>query len=164
MHRQYVYAISGDAIVQLFSRPLPPEFAIVRADAAHPPSSSDYEELCEIIGDPGPITREQFAAGAILYIVRADRAASILWAKPGHLVRKDWYIPLSETDLVLYGWETRPEMRGRGLIGIAIAAAARDHAQHFDRLLADVRIWNSASIRAMEKAGFQRIGEFAPLR
>lgn len=101
-------------------------------------------------------------SGAQLYLLNVEeRIASILWAKPGDRVSA-WYVPVGAEDVILYGWWTDPGMRGRGLIRQLISAATRDALPHAKRFLADVRVWNTPSIHAMERVGFRRIAEARP--
>jgi hypothetical protein len=104
-----------------------------------------------------------FGGGATLFLVLYDgRPASMLWAKRGRFVKR-WYLPLADTDVVLYGWHTSPQYRGLNLIGLAMESAIGCFAAQTERFLADVKIWNKPSIRAMEKAGFRFVLRAKPL-
>lgn len=104
-----------------------------------------------------------FKSGATLFLVVYDnRPVSMLWAKRGTSIKR-WYLPLGESDVVLYGWHTSPEYRGLNLIGLAMETAIGGFSAQTERFLADVKIWNKPSIRAMEKAGFRFVSKAKPL-
>ena len=106
---------------------------------------------------------DTFRSGSTLFLVLyKGRAASILWARRGAPERR-WYLPLGSSDVVLYGWHTSPEYRGLNLIGLAMQTAIAVGSATTDRFLADVKVWNKPSIRAMEKAGFRMVLKTKPL-
>jgi hypothetical protein len=104
-----------------------------------------------------------FRGGATLFLVLYEgRPATMLWAKRGIYVTR-WYLPLTESDVVLYGWHTSPQYRGMNLIGVAMESAIACFSGETNRFLADVKTWNKPSIRAMEKAGFRFLLKSKPL-
>jgi len=107
--------------------------------------------------------RRTLSSGAVLFtVVEGSRPVTVLWAKPAAQI-KSWYVALMPGDVVFYGWYTVPSHRGKGLIGACIAAAAAYYeSRGATRVLADVKVWNTPSIRAMERAGFKFLLETKP--
>jgi hypothetical protein len=104
-----------------------------------------------------------FPRGANLVVVICDGLpASFLWARRAENLAV-WYVPLNPSDNVLFGWHTTPSKRGQGLIGVALQATVQHFESQTTRFLADVKAWNTPSIRSMQKAGFRLVAKSKPL-
>lgn len=104
-----------------------------------------------------------FRGGATLFLVMYEGSpANMLWGKRGAPERR-WYLPLTSTDVVLYGAHTSPQYRGLNLMGLAMEFAFALFSAQTERFLVDVKIWNKPSIRGIEKAGFRFLMKTKPL-
>lgn len=74
-----------------------------------------------------------------------------------------WYVPLREQDLVIYATGTSEELRGRGVASTIMRHIVSHDLEIGGRAYIDCEIWNIASIRSIEKAGFKRIATMRPL-
>jgi hypothetical protein len=163
-HRQLVYELARDSTATSPAE-LPAGARITRYRSIGELPKSMLSSLAADHGESFiENARTTLEGGAILYILEMDdRPASFLWARSGALIPR-WYVPLSAADMVLYGWFTLPEFRGTGLIRHAIARSMQDAPSEVRRFLADVRVWNKPSIRAMERVGFRYVTSAKPLR
>lgn len=160
-HRQLVFELSADAAAELAAPTARAQIHTYREPAELSPALR-----AEFTAHHGPsfvaYVETTLRNGATLYVLQDDdHIASLLWAKRGDRV-SNWYVPVGASDVILYGWWTDPHRRGQGLIRLLIAAATRDALPQARRFLADVRVWNTPSIRAMERVGFRRIAEAKP--
>jgi hypothetical protein len=162
-HEQLVYELPRERAVE-FQATAPDSARVERFMSIDHIPDGVLVELTNELGDHLPAQIEAtFRSGATLFLVLYQgRAASILWAKRGAAGRR-WYLPLHSSDVVLYGWHTYPEYRGLNLIGLAMQSAIACFSATTDRFLADVKVWNKPSIRAMEKAGFRMVLKTKPL-
>lgn len=162
-HQQLVYELPCHLAVQFHAIALDSVRVEVYRSLDQMPAASISSLAVEHGSQLVPLLEDGFRGGATLFVVEYHGVpASILWAKPGALAKR-WYVPLSSSDVVLYGWHTSPEHRGRNLIGHAMQSAIAYFSPAAKRFLADVRIWNTPSIRAMEKAGFRIVARAKPL-
>ena len=101
--------------------------------------------------------------GAALWIGLLEGAVASAWmSRPGSLFRA-WFVPLRAEDLVLFRGTTAPELRGRGISPAMMREIVARALPSGARAYLDVMVHNAPSIRAVEKAGFRRIGTMKPL-
>lgn len=162
-HQQLVYELPRQRAVE-FRAAAPASARVETFTSIGQMPGSVLAELTNELGEQLLAQLERtFRNGATLFLVQYQgRAASFLWARRGAPERR-WYLPLGSSDVVLYDWHTSPEYRGLNLIGLAMQSAIASFSATTDRFLADVKIWNKPSIRAMEKAGFRMVLTTKPL-
>lgn len=68
-----------------------------------------------------------------------------------------WLIPLEPKDRVLFRLKTLPPYRGRGIGAFLLRAVALQKPAGGGDAYADCRVFNTASIRTIEKAGFRLV-------
>ena len=83
-------------------------------------------------------------------------ALALVRRSPGHT-----RLPLPE--LVVYAMVTFEQFRGRGVAPALMSHAMQHSGDGSNRFCIDCRIWNKSSLRAIEKAGFQRVATMDPL-
>lgn len=152
--RHVWYVLSLTALVPQLS--LPPGFALSLATA-------DEVALLEELPTIGAHeARERRAAGADLWLVREGaRAAFACWIfreqTPVFAARTGW-LTLPPNTVCLEDSVTSPDYRGRGLAGAAWSEIARYlQSRHVAAMITKVAEDNTASRRAVEKAGFEPI-------
>jgi hypothetical protein len=162
-HQQLVYELPRQRAVE-FHAAAPDSARVERYTSIAELPRSVLADLEHELGEQLLAQLERtFRSGATLFVVLYQgRAASMLWARRG-APGKRWYLPLGNSDVVLYGWHTSHEYRGLNLIGLAMQSAIASCSATTDRYLADVKVWNKPSIRAMEKAGFRMVLKTKPL-
>ena len=113
--------------------------------------------------------RERQAAGAVLWLVReGPQVAFACWIfrgrTPVFAARRGW-LSLPAHTVCLEDSVTSPAYRGRGLAGAAWAEIARAlQRQHVATIITKVADDNTASRRAVEKAGFEAIAMMTLIR
>ena|GEM_PF-6116121 len=95
-------------------------------------------------------------------LIDGEFAASAMSRKGRHFAK--WFVELENHDVVIFRNVTVAEHRGKGICPATmreiIAREVRDGAQAY----VDCRVYNRASLRSIEKAGFRRIATMKPLR
>jgi ribosomal protein S18 acetylase RimI-like enzyme len=111
---------------------------------------------------------------ALTFVSRlSDETFCYVVTDEGNIVHSSWvtryrawtrelrtYVSPPQGDAYVYESFTRPEVRGRGVYPFALAGIAADLAGAAGRLWVMVEADNPASIRSVEKAGFERHGSF----
>lgn len=98
-----------------------------------------------------------FESGGRLCVATVDgRLGSLGWTKTGRHIPK-WHVPLDPTDVVITRDFTAPQMRGRHLHAVVLAARCQDVAA--GRYLTDCHVQNTASLRAFARSGWSVIGK-----
>lgn len=101
--------------------------------------------------------------GAALWVARVDgRIAGLSMSRRGDRFRK-WFVPLTCDDVVIFRNMTLPGFRGRGVCPSLMRHILKEERRPRGRAFIDCRVYNLASIRSIEKAGFRRIGKSRPL-
>ncbi len=111
------------------------------------------------------INRVELENNAVLYVGYIDdKVAGVLFSRQGKYFKR-WFVDLADNDIVLFRAKTYPEFRGRGICPTLIRYAMHDNLFNTSNFAyADCRVYNTASERAITKAGFQKIGVMKPLR
>jgi ribosomal protein S18 acetylase RimI-like enzyme len=100
---------------------------------------------------------------AILWIAFiGDQPAGMLFCRQGGDFRK-WFVPLMDTDIVLFRGRTFPEFRGRGVMPALISNAMHAMLRDGGAAYCDCRVYNTSSMRCITKAGFTRIATMRPI-
>ncbi len=128
----------------------------------------DAEVRRSVVGELGAhmgrALDEALAGGAELFVACVSEAvAALQFVRPGRAV-DHWFVPLRPNDAVLFGGTTLPRFRRRGLVTWMIRHQTHYAMQGGGRAYADVKVWNTPAIRAVESAGFRRIARMRPLR
>ena len=76
----------------------------------------------------------------------------------------EWFIRLQPGDVVLFAQRTFEPFRGRGIGPTFLQTVSMQLADSGATVYIDCSIHNKASIRSIEKAGFQNLGRFSPLK
>jgi GNAT superfamily N-acetyltransferase len=159
-HRSHVFV--HDTVLP--DRPLPTGFVVTRyaTVAELPPDVVD--ELTALRGDVSVAADQwEMRRGAVLWLGRLDgQVATLLLSRAGRHYRK-WFLPLRPHDIVVFRFQTLPVFRGRGLIGALLAEVLRQECSGDARAHTDCRVWNTASRRAIEKAGFRHVATMRPV-
>lgn len=158
--RNYVFACDAGAapplscaglVIECWSGPEPPTGALAAELAALLPA----EHLA--------VNNLELAEGAALWIGRlGGRIAGMSMSRPAGRYRR-WFVPLGPADVVVFRNVTLPDFRGRGVCPDLMRHIVRAAVAPGGRALVDCRVYNHASIRSIEKAGFHRIATCAPL-
>lgn len=161
-HRNYVFV--HDRSLPAVGRPAGFSVEAIRGPAELSPACR--RELLSLFG-PQSLETDLWEVrhGAVLWLARIDgRLCGASLSRRGRWFRT-WFVPLNPEDLVIFRNRTAPEFRGRGLCP-ALMNWIIDHEQAGTdaRGYVDCRIYNRASIRSIEKAGFRRIATMKPLR
>jgi len=101
----------------------------------------------------------RFKKKAQFWLIRKnEQFAGFLWSiRNGYVA--PFFIPLTLNDVVLFDIETFPEFRGAGINPLLMKYTFHElKKEGVARVYITVKVWNSSSIRAMEKTGFKRIG------
>ena len=124
---------------------------------ATPEDAPIYER--DIGTDSRSTFRARLVAGATCYLViAADRAVHATWCTTaGAWTREIEALLIPPTgDAYVYESYTRPEVRGRGVYPYALGQIAADlWGRDVKRVWVAVEASNSASLRAVAKAGFE---------
>lgn len=102
-----------------------------------------------------------FAAGSTLWLGELDGGcfAGVCWhTQPRE--REDYFVPLTAIDTTIYACFVVPDCRGRGVYPRMLSHLVdtlRDEAM--STIYIDCKRWNKASIRGIEKAGFEYVGQ-----
>lgn len=95
---------------------------------------------------------KQFAAGARLCVVTVGgRFGALGWTRAGRDIPK-WHVELEPEDVVFSRAFTAPQMRGRRLYPIVLAASCREPAPC--RYFADCHVHNLSSLNALKRNGW----------
>lgn len=86
----------------------------------------------------------------------------MLFLRRGRCFAK-WFVPLCSDDLVIFRMRTYPEFRGRGIAPLLMKQAMHAMLDPGDKAYIDCRVYNTASIRSIEKAGFVRVAALKPI-
>jgi GNAT superfamily N-acetyltransferase len=68
-----------------------------------------------------------------------------------------WLMPLEPKDRVLFRLRTLPPFRGRGIGAYLLRSIALKETARGGRVYVDCRVFNTPSIRTIERAGFSRV-------
>ena len=152
--RHIWYVLSLTAVLPQIN--LPPGFAVALAAA------DDVALLEELPTIGAHEARERRAAGAELWLVReGTRAAFACWIfreRTPVFAAKGGWLTLPPNTVCLEDSVTSPDYRGRGLAGGAWSEIARGlQSRHVAAMITKVAEDNTASRRAVEKAGFEPI-------
>ncbi len=107
--------------------------------------------------------RREFANHGVLWLCYMDgEIIAYQWSRVGKYIRQ-WFVSLSNADVLIFSTVTFPNWRGRGIgpamMGHIIANEVHDQGVTY----IDCKEWNTPAIRAIDKAGFTRIGLTNPL-
>ncbi|MBI4566712.1 MAG: GNAT family N-acetyltransferase [Planctomycetes bacterium] len=106
---------------------------------------------------------EELRMGAVYWVGYDEgEVACTCMSRRGIQFRR-WFVPLEPSDLVIIRGRTLPALRGRGLFPALMREIVRRELRAGGRAYADCRVYNSASMRAIEKAGFRRIATLKAL-
>lgn len=95
---------------------------------------------------------EQFGAGGRLCVVTVrGRLGALGWTRAGRDIPK-WHVELEPEDVVFSRAFTVPQMRGRRLYPIVLAASCREPAPC--RYFADCHVHNLSSLNALKRNGW----------
>jgi len=148
------------------------------ADAAEAPDGlniaryADLKEipqqvLAELVDSHGPQfvdnLRKELAGQAVLWVglINGRIAGSLLTRLGCHITR--WFVPLRDHDLIIFAVGTVPEYRGRGIAPTMMRHTMVTELEDDGRAFIDCKIWNKASIRSIQKAGFRWIATKKPI-
>jgi len=148
------------------------------ADAAGVPDGlniaryADLEEipkqvLAELVDSHGlPFMdnlRKELAGQAVLWVGLINgRAAGLLLTRLGcHITR--WFVPLRDHDLIIFAVGTVAEYRGRGIAPAMMRHTMASELRGDGRAFIDCKVWNKASIRSIQKAGFRWVATKKPI-
>jgi RimJ/RimL family protein N-acetyltransferase len=101
---------------------------------------------------------------AALWVAFIDsEPAGLLFGRRGGAFRT-WFVPLRNKDIVLFRGVTFPPYRGRGVMPTLTRTAMHDCLSPGDTAYCDCRVYNTASMRCIEKAGFTHIATMRAIR
>ena len=145
-------------------RPLPTGFVVARYATVAELPPDVVEELTALRGaESVAADQREMRHGAVLWLGRLNgQVATLLLSRAGRHYRK-WFLPLRPDDIVVFRFQTLPAFRGRGLIGALLAEVLRQERRGDARAHTDCRVWNTASRRAIEKAGFRHVATMRPM-
>jgi hypothetical protein len=107
--------------------------------------------------------QQELRRGAILWVgIQDNIGVASQFTRRGSQFRH-WFLPLLPDDLVVFGGSTAPSARGQGIMPYMIFDHVRCELRGGSCAYADCKVWNAASIRCIEKAGFRRIATMKPL-
>lgn len=158
-HRNHVFRRPG-----LTDAAVPADLVIERVTLAE--FKPDLEaELAATFGPGRPAgDRLELQHGAVLWLGRIGGVlAGVSVSRDGaHFAR--WFVPLKPADIVIFRNATATAFRGRGVCPALMRNAIVHEVGAGGHAYVDCRIYNHASIRSIEKAGFARIATCRPLR
>ena len=106
--------------------------------------------------------RAEFADAGVLWVPRlAGRPAGYQWTRRGDLV-VPWHVPLGPETTLIFSVVTFRPYRGRGVARRAMFEICRREVPTDGRAVGESFVWNRASVRMFEKAGFRRLSEHRP--
>lgn len=107
--------------------------------------------------------RNEFRKRSILWLGTVDdEPVGYIWTRRGSGYSR-WFIPLNDDDLVLFAMVTMPDWRGRGIAPALVRNLFSNRPSEESKLYGDIPVWNKASIRVSEKAGFRRFATMKPI-
>lgn len=107
--------------------------------------------------------REEFSEGGVLWVGSVDeKVAGYQWSRRGDYV-ENWHFDLTERDVLIYSTVTFHEFRGRRVAGTVMAEICRQEVPTGGRGCADCMVWNTPSVRFIQKTGFTKVEERKPL-
>ncbi len=112
------------------------------------------EEIPDGLFETG--TRFLFHEGSTLWVATCGgELAACAWTRPADALLV-WFCPLARADVLIYAAGTVPKFRRRGLMSALFNIAGRETVEGGHVAWTDCAVWNVASARMMEKAGFTR--------
>jgi RimJ/RimL family protein N-acetyltransferase len=101
--------------------------------------------------------------GCVLWVAcMGPEIACIALSRTGRHIPR-WFLPLRESDIVIFRVNTMPEHRGKGVSPALTQFILANELTTEATAYWDCKIYNRSSIRAAEKAGFSRIAKMRPL-
>ncbi len=111
------------------------------------------------------VDESEVRRGAVLWLgwIGAEICGATM-SRRGRFFRK-WFVPLEPADIVIFRNRTAERFRGRGVCPTLMQhVIATELEAESGRAFVDCRVYNHASIRSIEKIGFERIAVCRPLR
>jgi GNAT superfamily N-acetyltransferase len=106
--------------------------------------------------------REMDQAAVMWVAIYNQEPAGVLFSRKGRDFRQ-WFVELKDNDMVLFRMRTHPEFRGRGIAPFLMSYAMHNSLTLGCRAFIDCRVYNTPSIRAIEKAGFDLLSTMKPI-
>ena len=95
--------------------------------------------------------------GNVMWVASLDgRVAGYLLTVRGSQLDR-WHVEIADHDLVVYSVVVFPEFRGRGIAPALVGEVIAGELAAGQYAFIDTKVWNTAAIRFILKAGFQRI-------
>ena len=127
-----------------------------------PPSVID-ELICFRGRGYREIVTDEFRRNSVFWVASLNGlVVASQFSRSGKCFRR-WFLPLHDDDVVVFGGATTPIARRKGIMAFMISHHVRQERKPNAGAYADCAIWNEASMRCIEKAGFRRIARFRPL-
>ncbi len=105
---------------------------------------------------------DEFADVGVLWVPwLAGRPAGYQWTRRGDRVRP-WHFPLCSETTLLFSMVTFRPFRGRKVAGRTLTEVCRREVQAGGRVVGESFVWNTASVRTFESAGFRRLSVHRP--
>lgn len=95
--------------------------------------------------------------GNVMWVASLDgRVAGYLLTVRGSQLDR-WHVQIADHDLVVYSVIVFPEFRGRGIAPALVGEVIASEVAAGQYAFIDTKAWNTAAIRFILKAGFQRV-------
>ena len=91
-----------------------------------------------------------------------EKPVGVLHVRKGEAFA-DWFINLDSTDIVIFRVRTFPQYRGKSIAPFLMNQCLFESKGDKGKAFIDCRIYNHASVRSIEKAGFKRIATMKPI-
>lgn len=88
--------------------------------------------------------------------------AGVLFTRKGRNFRQ-WFVELKDDDIVIFRMRTYPKFRGRGIAPFLMHRAMKYYLTEGQHAYIDCRVYNTPSIRAIQKAGFELLTTMKPI-
>lgn len=109
------------------------------------------------------LDHRELRCGAVMWVaMNGDVVAGTSMSRKGRHFRR-WFVPLKDEDIVIFRNRTFPEDRGKGICPMLMRHIMHTQLTEGGCAYVDCRVYNKASIRSIEKAGFERIATMKPI-
>jgi RimJ/RimL family protein N-acetyltransferase len=136
----------------------PADLTIERCARVEDIGAAVWDALGDGGKDPSPEDdRAETRANGVFWVARLknDVVGAAITRRGRHFVR--WLLPLEPDDFVLFRVKTLPRYRGQGIASALMRTIALREGNPVGKAYADCRVFNAASIKAIERAGFRRV-------
>lgn len=126
--------------------------------------NQDINQVHQLLGEKkAEQLLRMFQQGSVLWLIKKDgEVIGYWWSIRGERLQQ-WYIPLSEDDVVFYSAMIMHEWRGYSISPAVLIQIIRERMPEESAIYLDVETWNESAIKAWLKAGFIQIGRYPTL-